>query len=237
MTKVLIIGGMHGNEPLGPAVVGLFKDMPIKNIEVVLANEQAIAQNSRFIKQDLNRSFPGEKDSGDYEKRRAAELLRLCIDYDLVIDFHNTHCPDNDCAFVGESAPTSLYDISASLGLHRIIVADYDCLNKFAPNCLSIEISLSSPLNNAQLWYKKISRLVTSDSLPKSKSYEKYRFVYRMTLEDRDRLNLADKNLRAFRPLDKELVEAMKVSSPAYPIFINDAYTPYNYGGILYKIT
>jgi len=32
------------------------------------------------------------------------------------------------------------------------------------------------------------------------------------------------------------LAEKMGVKTPAYPIFINDKFTPYNYGGLLNKI-
>src|SRR5688572_9770763 len=140
--RVLIIGGMHGNEPLGVEVVKRLRRQPIKNVHAVLANQPAIARDCRFISTDLNRSFPGRPASKAYEQRRADELLKVCRKYDVVFDFHNTHCAGNDCGFVGEAAKQILYDLSAWLGLKRIIVADYDCINKYAPNCLSVEISL-----------------------------------------------------------------------------------------------
>ncbi|HSW66182.1 MAG TPA: succinylglutamate desuccinylase/aspartoacylase family protein, partial [Bacillota bacterium] len=95
--RVLVIGGMHGNEPLGVTLVKRLQQQPIKNVDAVLANEPAIAQNCRFIANDLNRSFPGKRPSKQYEQRRAAELLQLCGGYDVVLDFHNTHCAGNDC--------------------------------------------------------------------------------------------------------------------------------------------
>ncbi len=232
--KVLIVGGMHGNEPLGVGIVRRLQKQPIKNIDAVLANEPAIATNCRFIGADLNRSFPGERTSKAYEQCRAAELLKLCSGYDIVLDFHNTHCPGNDCGFVGETASQSLYDASAWLGLKRIIVADYDCINKYAPNCLSVEISLGSPKMNIEGWLQRLNDLAGLDVLPKAQNVERYRFVYRITLEDRDTLRLPAKKLRAFKPIDKTLADAMGVNSPAYPIFVADAYTPYNYGGLLH---
>jgi hypothetical protein len=234
--KVLIIGGMHGNEPLGVEVVKRLQQQPIKNVDTVLANEPAIAQDCRFVGTDLNRSFPGNSASKEYERRRANELMKLCSQYDVVFDFHNTHCARNDCGFVGETANQSLYDLSAWLGLKRIIVADYDCINKYAPNCLSVEISLDSPRMNIESWLDRISELASLRTLPKAMDIEKFRFVYRMTIEDRDNLQLPDKNLRAFEPIEKRLATAMGVSSPAYPIFIADAYTPYNYGGLLNRL-
>src|SRR5215213_4510149 len=127
--KILIIGGMHGNEPLGLELIALCKQKPIPEVSLVAANQRAIAAGQRFVAQDLNRSFPGNRRSDTYEVRRAAELIQKCRDFDLVLDFHNTHCPDNDCGFVGQTADTSLYDAARWLGLQRLIVADYDCLN------------------------------------------------------------------------------------------------------------
>ena len=231
--KILVIGGMHGNEPLGPAVVALFTKRPVAGVSVALANQQAIAANSRFINTDLNRSFPGDSTSKDYEARRAAWLLQQCKRYDLVLDFHNTHCPGNDCAFVGQTAGRQLYDLAWFLGLSRVIVSDYDCINKYAPNCLSVEISLDSPVCDAQIWYERIADLASLEQLPAAGNLELYRFVYRITLQDKERLDLPSKNLRAFKPLPVKLANAMGVASPAYPIFIGDGYTPYNYGGLL----
>jgi len=233
--KILVIGGVHGNEPLGIELVWLFKKKRIKNIDATLANEKAIKANSRFIGQDLNRSFPGDKDKS-YEQKRANYLLNLCKKYDLVFDFHNTHCSNNDCTFIGESANKNLYDVSAYLGLRKVVIADYDCINKYAPNCISVEISLDSKSNAPSLWYTQIRKLSRMDSIPTNEKVEKYRFTYRMTLEDRDRLDLTKKNLKAFKQIRKSLADSMGVKNPVYPIFINDSFTPYNYGGLLNKL-
>ena len=234
--KILIIGGMHGNEPLGLKLVDLFRVKPIKGIEAIVGNEKAVLENCRFIKQDLNRSFPGYLASKEYEQLRAAELLNISKNYDLVLDIHNTCCPNNDCCFVGETANDDLYCAAGFLALPRVIVADYECINKYANNCLSVEISLSSPLNNAKLWYKYILSLSKIDNLGDEYNIEKYRFIYRITIEDRDKYKLIDQNLEAFKQLDVKLANQLGVESPAYPIFINDKYTPYAFGGILNKL-
>lgn len=231
--KVLVIGGMHGNEPLGIALVKLLQERPLEGVDAILANEQAIDQQVRFTAQDLNRSFPGDKNGG-YEARRAAQLLTRCVEYDLVFDFHNTHCPDNDCGFVGQTAAPELYAVATVLGLRRIVVADYDCINKYAANCLSVEISLSSARNDPAVWYRQLRRLAGLQKVATAKQLPAtYRFVYRLTLEDCDRLGLRHLKLKAFRPLPSAVADQLGVNSPAYPIFIGDAYTPYNYGGLL----
>lgn len=235
--KILVIGGMHGNEPLGIELVKMFLKKQVKKVDVVFANEKAISKNCRFVHQDLNRSFPGNIYSKTYEQKRAAYLLNRCRKYDLVFDFHNTHCPNNDCTFVGKLANKNLYNISAYFGLKKVIVADYECINKYAPNCISIEISLDSKAMDAKIWYRTISKLSKMAFIsPFRKKVDKYRFVYRMTLEDRDSLKLEEKRLKAFKPISKKLANSMGVRNPAYPIFIGDKYTPYNYGGLLNRL-
>ena len=236
--KILVIGGMHGNEMLGIDLVKSLQENPLENIDSVLANEEAIKVNKRFVEQDLNRSFPGVKSSGMYEQQRPIELLEMCKDYDIVFDFHNTFCPDNDCTFVGDGANEELLAVSWLLGLPRVIVADYDCINKYALNCVSIEISVQSRLNDVKVWRQKLRMLAGKKLIDcrLASKVEKFRFVYRMTLEDKSRLNLEQENLRAFQSIDLKLAEKMGVKTPAYPIFINDKFTPYNYGGLLNKI-
>jgi len=234
--KVLVIGGMHGNEPLGIELVRRLNARPVKNVDAVLANLPAINANRRFTDEDLNRSFPGDTASASYVLRRAAELIKLSQSYDIVLDFHNTHCPGNDCSFIGAGTQSRLFDVSSWCGLKRVIVADYNCINKYASNCVSIEISLNSPQNYVEFWYEKVSKLAELENIRLQPPVETFRFVYRMTLEDKRRFDLEKYNLKAFQPLPLGLAEKLKVASPAYPIFIGDAYTPYNYGGLLNKL-
>ena len=234
--KLLVLGGMHGDETLGIELVKLLKLKPIRGIDATLLNMQAIEADTRFITRDLNRSFPGDKASDDYETKRAAEVLAMCDGYDAVLDFHNTGCPDNDCSFVGKNCEALLFDVASYCKVPRVIVADYDCLNKYASNCLSIEISFASPVCNAQYWYALIGRLAAEESLAPATDITKFRFAYRITQEDKMSYNLPSRGLRAFVPLDRELADTLGVVSPAYPIFIGDNLTPYNYGGIVNRI-
>lgn len=233
--KVLVIGGMHGNEPLGIELVKLLQNKPIENVDAIIANEEALIANARFTGQDLNRLFPGNKASEAYEPKRASELTELCKQYDVVLDFHNTYCPDNDCGFVGEAALRSLYDVASYLCLNRVIVADYDCINKYAPNCLSVEISMDSAENDVATWREKVRALSLLKKIPSANDVTTYRFIYRMTLEDRDGLNLPSQNLQAFQAINPQLAKAIGVGSPAYPIFVADTFTAYNYGGLLQR--
>ncbi len=234
--KILIIGGMHGNETLGVQLVKDLLRRPIAGVDALYANKEAIDAEKRYTTADLNRSFPGDTQSDGYEQKRAAELLLLAKQYDLVLDFHNTYCSENDCVFVGETADTSLYSVASAVGLSRVIVADYDCINKYASNCVSIEVSMDSPINSVALWRDKITALAAMSQAPLADDIKRYRFAYRMTLEDAEQLKLRTKELKAFTPIEPKLADQMGVVSPAYPIFVNDAFTPYNFGGLLNEL-
>jgi predicted deacylase len=160
--KFLIIGGLHGNEPLGVELVKKIQQLKIPNIKAIYGNPEAIIQNKRFLDQDLNRVFPGKVD-GNLEQKRAFEITQICKNYDFVLDFHNTHCPNNDCGFVGGDSYNASLKLSSFLGLNKIIVADYDCINKYIKNCLSVEISLDSKLNDVNYWISKILSLADFD--------------------------------------------------------------------------
>ncbi len=234
--KILVVGGMHGNEPLGIKLVEQIQKRPIKKVDVVMANELAIKRNCRFIKADLNRSFPGSSSSKEYEPKRAAQLLLQATNYDVVLDFHNTYCPDNNCGFIGETANKVLSDVAWLLGLDKLIVADYNCINKYANNCLSVEISLNSDINDVAIWYERLQILSLVEKFEVKSKIKKFRFVYRITLADAKKFNLAEENLIAFKPMPVRITQALGIDPPAYPIFIADKYTPYNYGGILKKL-
>src|SRR3989344_3370675 len=233
--KILVIGGMHGNEPLGIQVVKKLKNKN-NSIDTIVGNELAVKAKKRFIERDLNRVFQGDIRSKDYELKRAGQIVELCSNYDIVIDFHNTHCPENDCSFIGDKAKPLLRNASAFFGLNRVIVANYDCLNKYAPNCISVEVSLGSTMMNVDWWVDKITELAKAKNISVDKNQiTLYEFVYRISLEDSKRLKLEAKALKAFKPISRKIADGLGVESPAYPIFIADKYTPYNFGGLLTK--
>jgi predicted deacylase len=91
---VLIVGGIHGNEPSGAlAAAILARDaVPRQGRIIVLANAnpEALAANERSAprpgSKDLNRVFPGTTEGVD--SQRAAAIFALAKDADLVLDLH-----------------------------------------------------------------------------------------------------------------------------------------------------
>jgi len=86
-----IVACLHGNELLGKKIIDrLNKIIPLTGqLIFILANEEAMNIGKRFVSQDLNRSFPGNK-NGNHEERLAVKLLSELSVCDFIIDLHST---------------------------------------------------------------------------------------------------------------------------------------------------
>ncbi len=89
--SVALVGCLHGDEVLGKKVIDELEDVKLKrgSLSFIIANTPALAKNKRFIKKDLNRSFPGKR-NGEDEEKLAYCLEGVLKDFDYVIDIHAT---------------------------------------------------------------------------------------------------------------------------------------------------
>lgn len=88
--KILFIAAVHGDEPIGMEAIKQIQKIKLKKeFDSIIANPKALAQNKRFIDSDLNRIFPGNI-NGDYEEKRAKEIIKIAKNYSSVIDLHGT---------------------------------------------------------------------------------------------------------------------------------------------------
>ncbi len=94
--KVLIVGGLHGDELVGIAaariLVDKLRDMNVYGtVRVIpIVNELGLYMRSRanpIDGKDLNRVFPGRED-GSVSERIAARIWRYVVESDFVIDLH-----------------------------------------------------------------------------------------------------------------------------------------------------
>lgn len=220
--KILVIGGMHGNERLGVELVSMLKARKIRDVDAVIANPRAVKQNVRYIEADLNRSFgPGHRPT--LETTRAKELYRLTKKYDLILDFHNTMTAGNDCSFVGPVCDPLLFEASKKLGLMYCIEATYDCINKFCPNTLSIEVSQNGALDDAGYWYEKINKLWSLEE--GLQELLVYRFARRVTWEEAANNDI--KGWSPFVPLSARDTQVFGLKEETVPIFIGSKLTEY----------
>jgi len=114
--RVVIIGGTHGNEWTGIAVIKHYQDLlrnkfPELHLEFVFGNPEAYKIEKRYKEEDLNRAsqFLNENRT-TYEAQRAKEIQRIiqkesCI----VIDLHTTTSHMGNTLIISQEIPENLF--------------------------------------------------------------------------------------------------------------------------------
>jgi hypothetical protein len=231
--KILVIGGIHGNERLGVDLVTSLEQNPIENIDTLIANPLAVAQNVRFVESDLNRSF-GTSVLDTYEKNRAKELEQIIKPYDIVLDFHNTQTPNNNCCFIGLECSPILYEVIKRMQFDVCIEATYDCINKYAPNTISVEISIGDTRDSVQYWRSALQQLVTKQTdEPSTRQLTIYRYEQRVTWQQQETFELF--GWQPFKELSVGAKRQLGVRGKVVPIFIGSKLTEY-YATLLKRV-
>lgn len=92
--RVAVVGGIHGDEPAGERIVErLVGDLTVDEgtVQLVVANEPALAAGERYTETDLNRTFPGDGESDVYETALAARLTAVLEGADAILALHTSH--------------------------------------------------------------------------------------------------------------------------------------------------
>jgi succinylglutamate desuccinylase len=96
---VAVVACMHGNEKKGAEVLDLICNFKFNGtLLLIVANEEAMKLDKRFVDADLNRCFPGG--NGNHEEKLASLLLKETEGCDFVIDVHSTTADTDDFAVV-----------------------------------------------------------------------------------------------------------------------------------------
>jgi succinylglutamate desuccinylase len=150
--NIALIGGTHGNEPIGREVVNLIeqKNKTYKNnCDIFYANPKAYEIGKRYVDSDLNRSFGKNKNTSGYEQERSLELTSLIKGkFDFSIDLHTTTSNMGQTAILNNThketrrVATYLKQIFPSLILIEETNLDNECnhLNRLCPAGLTIEL-------------------------------------------------------------------------------------------------
>ncbi|MGB0579440.1 MAG: BPL-N domain-containing protein [Limisphaerales bacterium] len=96
---VMIVGGVHGNEPAGARAANQIRHWPLvkgKLIAIPRANVAGLGENTRYLpgapkeQRDLNRNFPGERLSDGTRGKLAGALWMQILKYkpDWLFDLH-----------------------------------------------------------------------------------------------------------------------------------------------------
>lgn len=159
---IAMIGGTHGNEPVGIEVMNYFlnnkKDF-LNSYETFLGNPKAYELKRRYVDTDLNRAFGKNGIRKGYEKKRAEEL-EAAVQADFSIDLHtttanmglniilnNTHRTTQKlCAYLKSKWP--------EINLIEEDRLDEDCnhLNRLCPGGVTVEVGpVANNVLNAEL--------------------------------------------------------------------------------------
>lgn len=88
---ITVVCCQHGNEQFGLNVFDLLQDYidSIPGLQIIVANEEAVAINKRCVEEDLNRSYPGDP-NGSLESRLACKLMEAIQGSRYVLDIHTS---------------------------------------------------------------------------------------------------------------------------------------------------
>ncbi len=157
--KIAIICCLHGNEKYGLDVV---RELPY-SLPFFIGNKKAMIEGKRFIDSDLNRCFPG-KLNGNYEEKRACELVESLKDFDYVIDLHSS---SNNCPLFGIITKPNIekINLAKSLGLKKLVImpkhiANGKALIDFVKCGISLEIGPHERSENVEEVTEKILNLI-----------------------------------------------------------------------------
>lgn len=154
VAEILVMGGVHGNEPLGSALVRSLKEDRIEGVDALIANERAVEQGVRFIDNELScDSVPGR---GSYEDTRFSEVVEEAEPYSLILDIHNVEEPGTFEAWMYE--PTDRLKnpvrwLMQKAGVHHALKTPEDwALYNLLQQTVTLEIGM--PAENYDEWEK-----------------------------------------------------------------------------------
>ena len=122
--RVAVVGGIHGDEPCGPAAIRqvlageLDVDQPVR---FIIANEKAADQDVRYVDCDLNRAFPGNPESDAHEERLAARLLDRVGDCEYVLSLHSTRSTAEPFALAELNPDEDILDVVRQLPVTKLV--------------------------------------------------------------------------------------------------------------------
>lgn len=88
---LMVIGGIHGDEPSGYKATELYKKVSISKGTLILvpnANAYALSKNKRYVGRDMNRLFADGVKYRGYELKAVKKLKELMRMSDMVINLH-----------------------------------------------------------------------------------------------------------------------------------------------------
>ena len=148
--RVAIVGGIHGDEPAGERIVRRLADELGEEgagsgdgvVRLVVANEPALSAGTRYTDTDLNRAFPGDADSDEYERALAPRLADEVAGMDAVLALHTSHSVPPPFAIFSGLTPSVRRSVTA-MPVDYVVDASGlrgTTLDSTVPHTVSIEV-------------------------------------------------------------------------------------------------
>lgn len=249
--KIALVGGTHGNEPVGVEVMSLFRLSNTKflnSYECFWGNPKAFEMKKRYVDSDLNRAFGKNAKPKGYEAQRALELEQeIRGQFDFCIDLHTTTSNMGLTAILNNTHPISqkaaryLKKEFPEMKLIEEDKLDDECvhLNRLCPASLTIEVGpVANNVVKAELvlkTYAIVEKLLDFNSnlnfdegeieIFKMRGIENYPkkagWYIHPNLEGADFVEII-KGSPLFINIDREVIEYQE-DNPIYPFFVNEA--------------
>ncbi len=148
--NVAIVGGLHGDEPAGERIVRQLADaLPSADeaagegtVRLIIANERALAAGVRYTDTDLNRAFPGDPDSKEYERALAPRIVEALDEMDAVLAIHTSHSVPPPFAIYSHLTDAVRRTVTA-MGVEYVLDASGlrgTTLDSVIPTAVSVEV-------------------------------------------------------------------------------------------------
>jgi hypothetical protein len=244
MSKILIIGGTHGNESTGIALVQKILQQKPENIDGLLANSRAIHKNLRFTETDLNRSFDSLYPIS-FEEKLALDLKPKLKNYNLIIDTHDTDDVGTTCAITTQTPNQLQIQTCLALGLDKIIIMppSGSLISQNPEKSISIEISQDQidTFNNEEFYQKLIQLNKTLDSISRHETKQIRLFKYANSLNTKTFKQIKKEfgEIRNFEKLNTKQLKLLNLGNidlNFYPVFYGCSAYKNNVFNLVYEI-
>lgn len=163
MKNIALIVGLHGDEPFSLEV----KEKLSEIMPTFIGNPPALDKGVRYIESDLNRVFPGKED-GNYEEKRAFELMKDLKKFDCVIDLHSSVC-NFDLFAILTKLDEKKIEIIKKMGIKKVVLmsSQVDSGASLINNIdcgISLEIGPHNGERNVENVLKAMKKLINDNS-------------------------------------------------------------------------
>lgn len=145
--KVVIMGGVHGDDRLGLEVVTHYFHHNNPLFQLILANHKAVEKKKKFIDFDLIKAGKGDLTcTTSIEKCRAAEIHEVLEQYDYVVDVHGNHFNEDIIILTDNSKET--LEFAKTLGIKRgILIEKNNYLIESVPHAITLICKVEAKLD------------------------------------------------------------------------------------------